>query len=124
MRAMALLGDNGMPNRNKENPNSKYYGKAMRMPALKAVFVEPILICCINGISINDLEREMQKTTSLSINNLKKYLLYLVDYHIISYNGQRHMYAIEHDGFDLLDMIIKEKRVMKANIDDLVITLE
>ena len=121
---MDLLCDNGMPNRNTENPNSKYCGKAMRMPALKAAFVEPILICCINGISINDLEREMQKTASLSINNLKKYLLYLVDYHIISYNGQRHMYAIEHDGFDLLDMIMKEKRVMKANIDDLVITLE
>ena len=54
----------------------------------------------------------------------KKYLLYLVDYHIVSYNGQRHVYAIEHDGFDLLDMIMKEKRVMNANMDDLVITLE
>ncbi len=121
---MALLGVNGMSNRNKEKMNSKYYGKAMRTPALKAAIVEPILICCINGISINDLEREMQKTAPLSINNLKKYLLYLVDYHIVSYNGQRHVYAIEHDGFDLLDMIMKEKRVMKANMDDLVITLE
>ncbi len=113
-----------MSGRNKENLNSKYYGRAMKTPSLKAAIVEPILVCCINGISINNLECEMQKTTPLSTNNLKKYLLYLVDYHIISYNGQRHMYAIEHDGFDLLDMIMKEKRVMKANIGDLVITLE
>ncbi len=52
----------------------------------------------------------MQKTMPLSIINLKKYLLYLVDYHIISYNGQRYVNTIEHNGFDLLDMIIKEKR--------------
>src|SRR5919112_6377565 len=108
MRTTSLRGDNDMPRRKKENLSSKYYGKAMRTPALKASIVEPILICCINGISINDLEREMQKTTPLSINNLKKYLLYLVDYQIISYNGQRHEYAIENDGFDLLDIIMKE----------------
>lgn len=93
----------------------------MRMPALKAAFVEPILICCINGISINDLEREMQKTTPLSTNSLKKYLLCLVDYQIVSYNGQRHVYAIEHDGFGLLDMIMEE---MKSNRDEIVITFE
>jgi hypothetical protein len=49
MRAMDLLDDSGMPNRDKENLNSKYYGKAMRTPAFKAAIVEPILICCING---------------------------------------------------------------------------
>jgi hypothetical protein len=124
MRATALRGDNGMPNRNKENRNSKYYGKAMRTPALKASIVEPILICCINGISLNDLELEMQKATPLSTNNLKKYLLCLVDYHLILYNGQRHVYAIENDGFDLLDIIMKEKRAMNGNMKDLVITLE
>ncbi len=121
---MALLGGNGMSNRNRGNLNSKYHGKAMRTPGLKAAVVEPILVCCINGISINDLEREMQKTMPLSSNNLKKYLLYLVDYQIISYNGQRRVYTIEHDGFDLLDMIMKEKSVMKANMEDLIITRE
>ncbi len=66
----------------------------------------------------------MQKTAPLSINNLKKYLLYLVDYHIISYNGQRHVYAIEHDGFDLLDMIMKEKRAMRTDKENKIFTLE
>ena len=116
---MAWIGDNSMPNRNKERLNSKHYGKAMKTPSLKAAIVETILLCCINGISISDLECEMQKTTPLSTNNLKKYLLYLVDYHIVSYNGQRHVYAIEHDGFDLLDMMMKEKRVMNTNMDAL-----
>ena len=114
MSAIAKLGDYGMPNRNVENLNSKHYGKAVRTPALKAAIVEPILVCCIYGISINDLEREMQKTTPLSTNSLKKYLLYLVDYQIVSHNGQRYVYAIEHDGFDMLNMIMKEKRVMKS----------
>ncbi len=113
-----------MSNRNKKNLNSKHYGKAMRTPALKAAIVEPILVCCVNGISINDLEREMQKIMPLSISNLKKYLLYLVDYQVISYNGQRQVYAIEHDGYDLLDMIMKEKSSMKSSRDDLIITLE
>jgi hypothetical protein len=121
---MAWIGDNSMPNGNKERLNSKYYGKAMKTPSLKAAIVEPILVCCINGISINDLECEMQKTTPLSTNSLKKYLLYLVDYQIISYNGQRHLYTIERDGYDLLDMIMKEKRVMKSNRDDIIITFE
>lgn len=121
---MAYLGDNCMPDGNKERLNSKRYGKAIKTPSLKAAIVEPILVCCINGISINDLECELQKTTPLSTNNLKKYLLYLVDYQIISYNGQRHVYTIEHDGYDLLDMIMKEKRVMESNRDDIVITFE
>ena len=121
---MTWLGDYRMTDGNKERLNSKYYGKAMKTPSLKAAIVEPILVCCINGISINDLECEMQKTTPLSSNNLKEYLLYLVDYQIVSYNGQRRVYNIEHDGFDLLEMIMKEKKVMKSNSDDIIITFE
>jgi hypothetical protein len=121
---MARLGDNGVPDRNKENPTSKCNGKTMRSPALKAAFVEPILTCCIHGVSINDLECEMQKITLISHNNLKKYLFFVVDYRIISHHGQRQVYTIEHDGYDLLDVIMKEKRMMRADMDDLVITLE
>jgi hypothetical protein len=75
-------------------------------------------------VSINDLECEMQKITPISHNDLKEYLFFLVDYRIISYHGQRQVYTIEHDGYDLLDVIMKEKRMMRADMDDLVVTLE
>ena len=98
MRAIAKPGNNGVPGRNNEKMKSKYNGKAMKTPSLKAAIVEPVLVCCVNGISINDLEREMQKTAPLTTKSLKKNLLYLVDYKIVSYNDQRHVYTIEHDG--------------------------
>lgn len=115
MRAIAKPGNNGVPGRNKEKLNSKYYGKAMKTPSLKAAIVEPVLVCCINGISINYLEREMQKTAPLSTNNLKKYLLYLIDYQIVSYNDQMQCVYYGIWWIWLLDMINKEKRVMKSN---------
>jgi len=49
----------------------------------------------------------------------------MADYELISYNGQRHVYNIIENGFDLLDFINKEKeRSLTADNDDLLITIE
>lgn len=85
--------------------------------------MEPILVCCINEISFNDLGYEIQKTFPLPSNKLK-YLLYLIDYQVIAYNGHRHVYTTEIGGYDLLDMIIKEKRMTLTDSKGIVISFE
>ena len=81
--------------------DSNDHDKSIRTPTLQAAIVEPILVCCINEISFNDLEYEIQKISPLPSNKLKKYLLYLIDYQIISYNGHRQVYTTEIGGYDL-----------------------
>jgi predicted transcriptional regulator len=54
----------------------------------------------------------------------KKYLVYLVDYELISYNRQRQVYHIEENGIDLLSYMMKKKRAMMADIEDMMITIK
>jgi hypothetical protein len=53
-----------------------------------------------------------------------KYLIYLIGYEIISYNGQKRKYAIENGGLDLMGMILKEKKTMNVDGEDILIILE
>jgi hypothetical protein len=55
---------------------------------------------------------------------LKIYLFYLIDYDLVSYNGQKQIFSIKDNGYDLLDMIEIEKIEEKSNIEDIVITIE
>jgi hypothetical protein len=55
---------------------------------------------------------------------IKEYLFYLIDYELVSYNGQKQIFSIEYWGFGLLDMIDEEKRQEKIDIDDITITFE
>jgi hypothetical protein len=55
---------------------------------------------------------------------LKIYLFYLIDYDLVSYNGQKQIFSIKDNGYDLLDMIEIEKNEEKSNIEDIVITIE
>ena len=54
----------------------------------------------------------------------KKYLVYLADYELISYNRQRQVYHIEENGIDLLSYMMKKKRAMMADIEDMMITIK
>ena len=45
---------------------------------------------------------------SIPYKDIKKYLLYLADYELISYNGQIHAYQIKDNGIDLLSYVKKE----------------
>ncbi len=93
-------------------------------PELQASIVEPILLSCINGSTIDNLRLIIQKTLSISFNNLKSYLFCLIDYEIISYNGQKRLFMVEDDGFSLLEMIEKEKIQKGISIEDILITFE
>ena len=68
---------------------------------------------------------KLKKMSSCYYKIFKKYLVYLADYELISYNRQRQVYHIEENGIDLLDLIDKEKkRAMIVDSKDVTITIE
>jgi hypothetical protein len=98
--------------------------KIAKSPKLQGVIVESILLSCIDGVSINGLFYAFQRTLPSPYDGLKKYLFHLIDYDLISYNGQTQMYTTEEGGHDLLDWINRERMIMKVDIKDIVITIE
>jgi predicted transcriptional regulator len=104
--------------------NNNNNNNNIRSPELKASIIEPILLHCINGVSICELSCEIQRLLPLPYNTLKKYLFYLVSYELISYNGQRQVYVTEDGGLDLLHKINREKRDTMVNNEDIIITIE
>jgi len=87
----------------------------IKSPKLKTVIVENILILLyLKDFTISELLFEFQKRLPYSYSSscklFKKYLVYLADYELISYNGQRKTYVIEDNGLDLLNWISKEKK--------------
>ncbi len=96
----------------------------IKSPKLQAVIVEPILLSCINGVSICQLSFEIQSMLPLPYLVLKKYLFNLINYELVSYNGQKQVYKTEDGGFDLLYMINKEKKMTTVDGEDIVITIE
>jgi len=98
--------------------------KSIKSPKLQGEIVESILIYCINGISICELSLEIQKVVPLPLKTLKKYLFYLINYELVSYDGRHQIYITEDGGLDLLDRISEEKRTTMTNTEDIAITLE
>lgn len=95
-----------------------------KSPELKASIIEPILLSCLNNSSFNLLLIIIQKIFRFSSFELKNYLFYMIEYGVISYNGQRQEFKIERGGIDLLNIIKKEKTIEKSNINDITITFE
>jgi predicted transcriptional regulator len=70
--------------------------------------VEYILLLCAAETTFDDL---IQCMNVLSPTLLKKYLFYLIDYDLISYNGQRQTYSIKDKGLEVLSRMIENKIV-------------
>src|SRR3954462_10899717 len=83
-----------------------------KSPKLKREIVKNILILLyLKDFAISELLSELQRRLPLFSNkSLRKYLVYLVDYELILYDGQRQVYTIEYNGLDLLNWISKEKK--------------
>jgi hypothetical protein len=91
----------------KNNTNNNSINK--KSPRLKGEIVENIILLLrMKEYSVSDLLFEIKRKLPLtSYNTLKEYLIYLADYELISYNGQRKVYLIECNGLDLLYWINK-----------------
>ena len=109
------------------NNNNNFIKKS---PKLKTAIVEDILeLLYLKDFTISELLIELQRRlnylpSSSSCKLLKKYLVCLVDYELILYDGQRQVYTIEYNGLDLLNWISKEKKRLLADTEDITITME
>ena len=70
--------------------------------------VEYILLLCAGEATFDDLMLMMISSSHII---LKKYLFYLIDYDIISYNGQRRTYSVSDKGLEVLSRMIENKIV-------------
>lgn len=97
----------------------------IKSPKLKGEIIENILLLlCPKELCIDELFFEIQNMMQVSYTVLKKYLVYLIDFELVTYNGQKKAYFIEDGGFDLLENINMEKNSLKADYEDMTITLE
>jgi len=100
----------------------------IKSPKLKSVIVANVLeLLYLKDFTISELLSELQRRLhylSFFYKSLRKYLVYLVDYDLILYDGQRQVYTIEYNGLDLLNWISKEKKRLLADTEDITITME
>ena|SRR6478672_6297964 len=114
--------------------DDEYKNKCIiKLPKLKAIIVENILsLLYLKDFTISELLVELQRSLPYSSSSFsfssyklfKKYLVYLVDCELISYDGQRQVYTIEDNGYDILIWISKEKKRLMAEGEDITITIE
>jgi len=84
------------------------YGKATLsyLEGIARDIVECILLLCLREATFDEL---MQVMPLSSPELLKRYLFYLIDYNLISYNGRNRAYTIKDVGIDILARTTKEK---------------
>ena len=98
------------------------YNKEIDLPNLRADIIESIFICCIKGeLNLNTLYKN-QNGLPLKRNIIKKYLFFLIEFGLISYNGLKQIFTIEERGWDLLNIIEDEKTNKKTDIQNIIIT--
>lgn len=98
--------------------------KSLKSPEFQAVIVEAILQSCISGSYIYELIDVIERIIPSPYNILRKYLFHLINYELISYDGQKQIYTIEDKGLDLMDWIKREKIIMAVSSEDIIITIE
>ena len=101
------------------------YKNSLKSPELQSAIIESILISCINGSTIDYLMHAIQKILPSSSHGiLKKYLFYLIDYEVVSYNGKIQAFVIEVGGHNLLEWIKISKNDKITKSKDVVIIIE
>ena len=96
----------------------------IKSPELRAVLVEPILYECSHNQSFYNIASKIFIELGLSPFNLKKYLFYMIDYELISYNGKKQVFVLEDAGNELLNRIIDLKQKRVEDIKKIKITFE
>lgn len=98
------------------------HNKEIELPKLRADVIEFILTSCSKGDSIECLLYNEKNLKSFNKNIIKKYLFFLIEYKIVSYNAQKQTFTIEKRGHDLLNIIEEEKKNGNTDIHNILIT--
>ncbi|MGN6613853.1 MAG: hypothetical protein ACTHKC_02310 [Candidatus Nitrosocosmicus sp.] len=98
------------------------HNKETELPKLRADIIESILTLCFKGESIECLLYNEKNLASFNKNIVKKYLFFLIEFDLLSYNGQKKIFIIEKRGYDLLNIIEEEKRNGNTETHNILIT--
>ncbi|MGN6630505.1 MAG: hypothetical protein ACTHKJ_11655 [Candidatus Nitrosocosmicus sp.] len=98
------------------------HNKETELPKLRADIIESILTSCFKGESIECLLYNEKNLDSSNKNIVKKYLFFLIEFELLSYNGQKKIFIIEKRGYDLLNIIEEEKRNGNTETHNILIT--
>lgn len=96
----------------------------IKSSAFEAAILQPILLNCMNGISIYNLAASIQKTIPIPYCTVKKYLFDMIEYDLLFYNGQNQMFTTDKAGYDLLVMIERKKALEKLDMNDIIIEID
>lgn len=91
---------------------------------MQAVIFQPILLVCLKGSSIQSIYCNIQRLLSISDELIKKYLFYLIEYGLITYNGNTNSYFSSDAGANLLFKIERKKLTEKITTSEILLYLE
>ena len=98
--------------------------KTQNILVMQAVIIQPILLMCLRGSSIHRIDLTIQRLLPISSELIKKYLFYLIEYGLISYDGISQSYFSSDDGITLLLKIERKKVTEKLTTSDLLLYME
>ncbi|WP_458747110.1 hypothetical protein [Candidatus Nitrosocosmicus sp. T] len=98
--------------------------KPKNILVMEAVIFQPILLMCLRGSSIQMINLNIQRLLPISSELIKKYLFYLIEYGLISYDGNSRSYFSSNEGITLLVKIERKKVTEKLTTSDLLLCLE
>jgi Tfp pilus assembly ATPase PilU len=102
----------------------KDHEKTKNILVMEAVIFQPILLMCLRGSSIQRINLNIQRLLPISSELIKKYLFYLIEYGLISYDGSSRSYFSSNEGITLLVKIERKKVTEKLTTSDLLLYLE
>ncbi len=102
----------------------KDHEKTKNILVMEAVIFQPILLICLRGSSIQRINLNIQRLLAISSELIKKYLFYLIEYGLISYDGSSRSYFSSNEGVTLLVKIERKKVTEKLTTSDLLLYLE
>lgn len=91
---------------------------------MQAIIFQPILLICLRGSSIQNINLNLQRLLPISSELIKKYLFYLIEYELISYFGSNRSYIATNNGIKLLFEIEHKKVTEKISTSDILLYLE
>ena len=91
---------------------------------LKVAITESILLACLKGSSLSEIESHIPRVISTSKAVLREYIYHLVNNSFISYNRVRKVYLIEANGWDLLYRIYSQLESSISDYTELIIKVE
>ena len=98
--------------------------KTQNILVMQAIIFQPILLLCLKGASIQSIYWNIQKLLPISDELTKKYLFYLIEYGLMSYNGNNHSYFSSDAGVNLLLKIERKKLTEKITTSEILLYLE